>query len=134
MAVLPPNHKYADAEYVPLDMYINEPYIAPDNMYYQDIHFAFKTNNIVPKNVVCKSRDDFAIIALIKEGIGSSLLYSKILDAYAANDLIVKDIKPPIIRRLGIAIHSMESTSPVAKMFIKYIKNYLEVDDTKCNL
>lgn len=136
MAVLPPNHKYAAADYVPLEMFIDESFLYPDSTYYQDIHFAFKKNNIVPKNVVCKSRDDFAIIAMTKEGIGSSLLYSKILEAYAGKDLIVKDIKPPIIRRLGIAIHSMESTSPVAKVFIKYIKDYInsvEYQSSKVN-
>lgn len=124
-AILPINHPMSHCDQLPLSFFNNEPFIAPANIYNLDIHFGLHNNNISPKNVVCRSKDDFTILSLVRNRIGTSLVFSGIIDAYGDKDVVVKDTFPKICRHLGIALISKKNISPATRMFIKYTKEYI---------
>lgn len=126
-AILPMGHSYAGEERVPLTAFREEPFISSVSSYEHDMNYFLQLHAIKPGNVVCQSRDAFAIMAMVRKGLGASLLFARIIHAGGVNGLIAKDTDPLVSRQLGIAIASRKGASPAAKMFVEYAEDIVSV-------
>ena len=122
-AILPIGHRYTDEERVSLDLLKDEPFITSLSFYEHDMNYSLHMHNMQPSNVICHSQDAFAIMAMVRNGLGVSFLFRRILEAGGLHDLIVKDTDPFISRQLGIAVPSRKHATPAAKIFIEYAED-----------
>ena len=129
-AVLPTKHKYADLERVPLALFEDEPFISSINAYEYDMNHVLRSHRIKPRNIVCRSTEAFAVMAMVRKGLGVSLLFDRVIQAGGAYDLAIKDTGPAVSHRLGIALASRERASPAAKMFIEYAEDIVSTADS----
>lgn len=126
-AIFPEGHRYASKECIPLAIFKDEPFITSPGFYEHDVNYFLKMHEVQPENVLCHSSEAFSIMAMVRKGLGSSLLFTRILEAGGLHKLVVKPIDPPISRQLGIAIASRERASPATKIFIEYAEDIVSV-------
>lgn len=126
MAVFPPMHKFGSLASVPIKYFNEEPFIMSMNLYDYDVNKVLEDNNITPRNIICSSQNDHTILQMIADGLGSSLLYSRILKTINTNEIVIKPIEPYYSRELGIAVRSFKSASPAARKFIEITKKWIE--------
>ncbi len=129
-AVLPENHRYAGLERVPLALFEDEPFISSFHAYEYDMNHVLRLHRITPRTIVCRSTEAFAVMAMVRKGLGVSLLFDRVIQAGGAHGLAVKDTEPAVPRRLGIALASRERASPAAKMFIEYAEDIVSGADS----
>ena len=122
-AIFPEGHRYASKECIPLTLFKDELFITSPGFYEHDVNYFLKMHDVQPENILCHSTEAFSIMAMVRKGLGSSLLFTRIIEAGGLHKLVVKPISPPISRQLGIAIASKEQASPAAKIFIEYAED-----------
>ncbi|MBR1970391.1 MAG: LysR family transcriptional regulator [Clostridia bacterium] len=69
------------------------------------------------------SDDDGAIISMVKEGVGNTILPS--LSLYEQNDIDIKEILPRLTRTLGL-VYGKEKFTKNHRLFINFVKKYFE--------
>ena len=121
-AVLPPNlidlSKY---EFLPLKEFERYKFIVPSYGIDVEALEVLKQNDVHPQFLPVEA-DDLAVIHLVAEGLGISILSELILEG---NHNIVDSlpIQPRVYRELGIAVKSMRKLSLIEKKFINVAKN-----------
>lgn len=120
VAVLPKNHPMADAEKFPVAELSKEPFILLEKNYKSEISVFFEENHIVP-DVKYTTWDDYAIMSMVEKGLGIAILPRLILQR-ANYDIVIKSLDIPAYRKIGIALRSMNSVSPVVKNFLQYLQ------------
>lgn len=129
-AVLPVGHRYAGEHRVPLALFRDEPFLSSISSYEYDMNNVLRLHDITPANIVCQSRDAFAIMAMVRKGLGVSLLFARIVQAGGLHDLVAQNTDPAVSRQLGIAVASRKHASPAAKMFIDYAEDIMSAGET----
>ena len=68
--------------------------------------------------------DDHAVVAMVEQGLGTSLMSEMMLQGFKAN---VKQVPldPPAYRKLGIACRDKERLSLAAAAFMEHVKNWI---------
>ena len=68
--------------------------------------------------------DDHAVVAMVEQGLGTSLMSELMLQGFNAN---VKQVPldPPAYRKLGIACRDKERLSLAAAAFMEHVKNWI---------
>lgn len=125
MAVCPPGHCFSHYFSIPIRLFDKEPFIMSMNLYDYDVNKVLDDNDIRPENIVCSSQNDHTILQMISDGLGSSLLFLRILETVNTEKLVVKPIEPYYSRELGIAVRSLKSASPAARKFIEITKKWI---------
>lgn len=69
------------------------------------------------------SDDDGAIISMVKEGVGNTILPR--LSLYGQNEIDIIEISPPLTRTLGL-IYDKEKLTKNHMVFINFVKKYFE--------
>ncbi|MDL2268258.1 LysR family transcriptional regulator [Desulfovibrio sp. OttesenSCG-928-G15] len=128
-AIFPEGHRLASKECIPLVVFKDEPFITSPDFYEHDVNYFLKKHGVQPANILCHSTEALSIMAMVRQGLGSSLLFTRIIEAGGPHKLVVKPIEPPIFRQLGIVIASRERASPATKIFIEYAEDVLSVLD-----
>ncbi len=69
--------------------------------------------------------DDHAVVAMVEQGLGTSLMSEMMLQGFKAN---VKQVPldPPAYRKLGIACRDKKRLSLAAAAFMEHVKNWIE--------
>ena len=67
---------------------------------------------------------DYAIINMVTEGLGVSVLSELLLKNYSHHAVAVP-MDPPQERMLGMGIPSLKTASPVTSTFMKYVERYV---------
>ena len=93
----------------------HDAYIASTNYYEHDVSEVLERLGIRPANVACRSRDERTIASLARQGMGVALFFESTLAAGLGHGLTAVPTKPAVERRLGIAVRSLEGTTPAAK-------------------
>lgn len=119
MAVLPVGHNLADREYVTLKEIENEPLILLEEGNYSVPLTEFERHNIKP-NVAYEVYDDYTILSMVKQNIGISLIYERVLNGYEG-DLVIKPIKENPCRKVALAWRNRNTMSRAAKLFTDHI-------------
>ncbi|MGG0656593.1 LysR family transcriptional regulator [Rummeliibacillus pycnus] len=125
LAILPSNHLLASHDSVELKTFTTEPCIMPYEDSHHDVQFIFKKEKISP-NIAYQIRGDEAIIAMVRKGLGISLL-SELLIKDHLPELCAKPIEGNYVRTIGILTNStVQSLSPPSKKFIPFLQEWLQ--------
>ncbi len=125
LAILPKQHPLAHHDSIPLKIFTLEPCIMPYEDSHHDVQYIFKKSKITP-NIAYQIRGDEAIIAMVRKGLGISLL-SELLIKEHLTELCAKPIEGNYKRTLGILTNaSVQNLSPSTKKFIPFLREWVK--------
>ena len=122
LAVLPKNHPLAKKKSISLSDLTDEPYILLEEGHYSEPMAAFETAGIIP-NIQYTIHDDYAIMMMVEEGLGVSILAELILRR-TNYDIICLPLNPPITRTLAVGYKDWDSLPIASKHFIEYLMEH----------
>ena len=117
--MLPHDHKVASCPKFPLVECETEAFITLLETSNHDANKALSAAGIKP-NIKFSTKDDYAIIAMVEQGLGISIMPELLLKNRHDN-VAVKDIVPPSKRTIGLAIPETSKSSPATRRFADYI-------------
>ena len=124
LAILPHDHKFASYPKFPLVECENEPFITLLETSNHDARRALASAGIEPK-VRFSTKDDYAIIAMVEQGLGISIMPELLLKG-RHDDLEIRELVPPSKRTIGLAIGETSSQSPATRKFADYIIRWVK--------
>ena len=123
LAILPHDHKFASYPKFPLVECENEPFITLLETSNHDARRALASAGIEPK-VRFSTKDDYAIIAMVEQGLGISIMPELLLKGRRDN-IQVLPLIPEAKRVIGIAIAAGEKAGPATRRFANYVVRYV---------
>lgn len=120
LVVLPENHPLADCEYFPIKSLCDYPFMLLEKGAKAEISEIFERCNISPK-VQFTTWDDYAIMSMVENGLGISILPELILQRIHYK-IIAKELEVPCFRNIGIAMRDQKSLSLATKRFLEYLQ------------
>ena len=125
LAILPPDHKFASYPKFPLVECETEAFITLLETSNHDANKALSAAGIKP-NIKFSTKDDYAIIAMVEQGLGISIMPELLLRGRHGN-VVIKELVPPSKRTIGLAIGETSSQSPATRKFADYIIKWVSV-------
>ena len=119
LAVLPPNHPLAGAQYYPMERFCQDPYIRILEERDIEIAHIFQEEGIRP-NIQYTVNDDVAIMAMVEQGLGVSILPESILKESGRRFSAIP-LEHPRFRDIGLAVRRGEPLSPLARRFVDHV-------------
>jgi DNA-binding transcriptional LysR family regulator len=124
LAILSQEHPLSKAPYMPLAQMAYEDFIIQKAGSDYDARRVFERAGIQP-NVKFTAGDDYAIIAMVENGLGISVLPEMVITRQNHN-VAMLELEERSFRSLGIAVHSMKYASPATKRFLKHVQLWLK--------
>ncbi len=119
MVILPKDHPLADCEKFPMQKLEEYPFILLEKGVNAEISRLFEQTGIHPQ-INFKTWDDYAIMSMVENGLGISILPELILSRIPYQ-IIAKELDTPFYRNIGIAMRSQENLPKSAKKFLEYL-------------
>lgn len=119
LAILPPDHKFASYPKFPLVECETESFITLLETSNHDANRALSAAGVKP-NIRFSTKDDYAIIAMVEQGLGISIMPELLLKGRNDN-VAIKELVPPSRRTIGLAIPETSRRSPATQKFADYI-------------
>ncbi|QDR79480.1 LysR family transcriptional regulator [Sporomusa termitida] len=119
LVILPEQHPLAGCDYFPITRLAAEPFILLEEGTENEITAIFEENHICP-HVRFTARDDYAIISMVENGLGISILPELVLHRTPYN-IVKKELDLPAYRKLGIVLKNKRHASPAVKRFLDYL-------------
>ena len=119
LAILPKDHKFASYPKFPLVECETEAFITLLETSNHDANKALSAAGIKP-NIRFSTKDDYAIIAMVEQGLGISIMPELLLKGRHDN-VEIKELVPPSKRIIGLAIPETSKASPATRKFADYI-------------
>ena len=116
MAIIPKDSRFASYPKFPLIECETEPFISLLESSDHDARRALEMAGVKP-NVRFYTKDDYAIIAMVEQGLGMSIMPELLLKG-RHDDLLVLPLVPEAKRTIGLAI---ASTGPATRRFAEYV-------------
>ena len=124
LAVLPKDHKYAALDSFPVELAANEPFITLLESSDHDSRRALEALGVKP-NVKFTTKDDYAIIAMVEQGLGISIMPELLLKGRDSS-LKALELDPPCSRTIGLALASGAEKSPATGSFAEYVCGWIK--------
>lgn len=119
MAVLPLNHPLTAQSQVSLRQLAAEPFILLDEGEYSLPRDAFGRQGLSPR-IEYKVYDDYSILAMIRQGLGVSILYRLVLTGFG-DGLAVRPVAEPLERTVALAWRSWDTLPLAARRFVEFV-------------
>lgn len=116
VAVLPRDHRLARLETIPIGELEGEPFISLLRSSDHDIHRALDKAGVRP-DVKFTTKDDYAILAMVEQGLGVSIVPELLLRGRREN-LVVRPLEPRASRTIALALPE-GGTLPVVEAFAR---------------
>ncbi|QWU17000.1 DNA-binding transcriptional regulator, LysR family [Paenibacillus sophorae] len=123
LLIVPEKHPFALLNEVRFEQIKEEMFIMPKKSCDNDVRRVLKENNVTP-TIKFELEDDQAIISMVQNGMGISILPEMVLYR-VPNNIRILGLEGDHYRSIGIAAPSFKSMSPAAKKFVKYIQSWL---------
>lgn len=123
LAVLPADYPMSDEKYFPLNFFKTTPVIIPGEGSDYEIGRIFKKAGIKPK-IRFSFRDDYSAIAMVKKGLGITILPELLLQG-DVHSLKIMELESHDYRTIGIATPSAKNISPAVKLFLEHTKEWV---------
>ena len=120
MAIIPENHPLAGCEKFPVTALCDEPFMLLEKGAKAEISEIFERCNLKP-NVRFTTWDDYAVMSMVENGLGISILPQLILRRIPYR-IIAKELDVPAYRNIGLALRGQESASLAVKRFLEYLQ------------
>jgi DNA-binding transcriptional LysR family regulator len=117
VAVVPVDYPVPENNVFPIENFENQNFIISAMGTDYDIHHALDSSGITP-SICFTSKDDHAIISMVANKLGISILPELILRNFDSQ-VAAYPLEPFYARTLGVAMKSKDSLSPAAKKFLK---------------
>ncbi len=125
VAILPKGHRLAALESIPIDEFNGEPFISLLQSSAHDFHRALDKAGVKP-NIKFTTKDDYAILAMVEQGLGVSIVPELLLRGRREN-LVVRPLEPQAARTIALAIPE-GSALPVVEAFaqtaVEWVKEH----------
>lgn len=125
VCVLPAHHPLQQYDYIKLEQIMDEPFVMPVAGCDTDVQMIWNLAHMTPK-IKYRLEDDHAIIAMVKHGLGISILPEMILRSMYTQDLCLRPLAGVHQRTIGIAATSFQTISPATQKFIACIQSFVE--------
>ncbi len=122
MAVLHPQHPLAAGESVELTQLAKEPFILMEIGAFNEVQNAFD-NAGLHINIKYRLHDDYAIMTMVQEDMGVSIL-AKLMTEGNNYNIKTLPLIPPLTREIGICYKDKESLPVASQYFIKYLMEH----------
>lgn len=119
LAVAPQNHPFAARESVSLSEIAEEPFILLDEGEHSVPLTAFAQNSLKP-NISYKVTDDYTILAMVRQRLGVSMIYERVLQGYEQG-LTIKRIDEQPKRVIALAYKNRDVLPLAASKFVDFI-------------
>ena len=126
LCILSDEHPLAEQSEIRFDMIKDEPLIKSKKGSDNDLKRILKENKVTP-NIKFELSDDQAIISMVENGMGISILPEMVIHRVPNNVRKLK-LEGDHYRTLGIAATSLKSLAPATNKFIDYLKAWLSVE------
>ena len=123
VAILPRGHRLAELERIPIQELDRDPFISLLQSSSHDIHRTLDNAGVRP-NIKYTTKDDYAILAMVEQGLGISIVPQLLLRGRAQN-LVVRPLEPQASRTIALAIPEGQSL-PVVDAFIKTAVSWVQ--------
>jgi DNA-binding transcriptional LysR family regulator len=123
LAVLPPEHSLAKLQRFPVEEFEHEPYISLLENSDQDARSALEKAG-VRRNIKFVTKDDYAIIAMVEQGLGVSIMPELLLKGY--KNIKALELSIPSSRTIALAIPEASKASPASCSFSNHICRWVE--------
>lgn len=120
MAVLPKNHMLSEKEEVSLQDLTKDPFILLDEGESSVALATFQQYGISPQ-IAYEVYDDYTILAMIRQGLGISVLYEKVLSGFEEG-LEIRPIKENPKRVVAFAWQNWDTLPYAARNFVEFIR------------
>lgn len=118
LAILPMGHPLAEAEVCRVEDVAAQPFISLLKSSDHDARRALEQAGVKP-NVKFTTKDDYAIIAMVSQGLGVSIMPKLLLRGHEEN-IEIRRLDPPTHRTLALAIPAGDRTGPAARRFAEF--------------
>ncbi|MEB4784232.1 LysR family transcriptional regulator [Paenibacillus sp. JJ1683] len=123
LCVLPSNHVLREQTSIRVDQLLHEPFIMPASGCDTDVQRIFSQHKLVPK-IKYELEDDHAIMAMVQNGLGVSILPEMIL-VQNPYEICIRPLDGPYFRSVGIATASSKNMAPAAKKCMEFITEWI---------
>ena len=123
LCILPDGHRLANQQKVSFSDIQEEMLIMTKKGSDNDLKRVFRENQVTPR-IKFELADDQAIISMVQNGLGISLLPEMVLHRVPQNVCILS-LEGEHYRSIGLAAPSFNTVSPAARKFIDYVKAWL---------
>lgn len=123
LAVLPPSHPLARLDRVPAAAIAAEPFISLLENSDQDARSVLEQAGL-RANIKFTTKDDYAIIAMVEQGLGISIMPELLLKGHAEN-VRVMEIEGGMKRTIGLAVPQASTGSPSVQSFAAHILRWV---------
>ena len=126
VAILPKGHRLAALSQIPIEELGEDPFISLLQSSAHDIHRAMDNAGIRP-NIKYTTKDDYAILAMVEQGLGISIVPQLLIRGRSQN-LEVRPLIPGASRTIALAIPQGEAL-PVVRAFAETAVQWLRKAD-----
>lgn len=119
MAVASTDHYFANKKAVSLSEIAKEPFILLDEGEYSVPLMAFSEYSLTP-NINYKVYDDYTILAMVRQKLGVSMIYERVLQGFEQG-LAIRPIKERPGRTIALAYKNLKTMSHSAGKFAEFI-------------
>ena len=123
LAVLPPKHPLAAKEICPVTEVAREPFISLLETSDDDARRALDAVGVRPE-VRFTTKDDYAIIAMVSQGLGVSIMPELLLRG-RSDDVAVRPLDPPASRTLALAVPAGDAAGPATRRFADFAAEWV---------
>ena len=124
LAILPEDSRFASYPKFPLTECETEPFISLLQSSDHDARRALDAAGVKP-NVRFYTKDDYAIIAMVEQGLGMSIMPELLLKG-RQDRLLTLPLVPEAKRTIGIAIAAGSKAGPATRRFADYVARYVK--------
>jgi DNA-binding transcriptional LysR family regulator len=119
-AVLPEGHPCASLSVIPLEKLCHEKFIQLDEGVSSTPLDVYEKHHLA-LNVAYKVYDDYTILAMIRQGMGVSILYRLVISGFDQG-LVIRPLSEEIGRTVCLACRDYETMPAAARAFYAYIQ------------
>ncbi|WP_097072687.1 LysR family transcriptional regulator [Ureibacillus xyleni] len=131
LCILSSEHPLAEQNEIRFESIKDEPLIKPKKGSDNDLIRILKEHHVTP-NIKFELSDDQAMISMVENGMGFSILPEMVLHRLPTNVRTLK-LEGDNFRTIGIASSSFKTLAPATKKFIKYLKSWLSEQSPSIN-
>ena len=124
LGILPREHPLASLPRLPLRSVEQEPFISLLESSNQDARRALEAAGITP-NTAYRTKDDYAVIAMVAQGLGISIMPELLLRGQA-DRVAVLELDPPASRTLGLAVPGMADAPAYLRAFVEHVVRWVK--------
>ncbi len=123
IAVLPNTHPLATQQQLSLQALAQEPFILLDEGEYSVPMTAFQRVHLKPQ-IAYEVYDDYTILAMVKQGLGVSILYQLVLNGFE-RDFAIRPIVETPKRVVALAWKNWNTMSYASRCFAEFIMQHI---------